>query len=222
MQKELTPFRGGRLTYILNVGELLIDIIPTTEMRLGEACLSPYAGGAVANVGVAVARLGGFSRFLGGVAEDEFGRLLVQVLDENHVDTQYVRVIKGAPTAVALVTLQADGQRRFTFFRQGTADLHLQVEDLNWSAWHDVAICHVGGVLLSAEPARSATLAAIDPSPPVGSLVSFDVDVRPALLASRAAIRDTVAQVVQRSDNLKFHADQNSFLRAQERSSTAP
>jgi len=210
------------LKYILNAGELLIDIIPTTQIRLGEACYSPYPGGAVANVAVAVARLGGFSRFLGGVAEDEFGRLLVQVLDENHVDTQYVRVIKGAPTAVALVTLEADGQRRFTFFRQGTADLHLQAEDLNWSAWHDVAICHVGGVLLSAEPARSATLAAIDHTRQVGSLVSFDVNVRPALWASRAAIRDTLAQVVQRTDILKFSADEAAFLSAQERSSTEP
>src|SRR5258708_13400077 len=186
MQKELTPFRGGRLTYILNVGELLIDIIPTTQIRLGEACYSPYPGGAVANVAVAVARLGGFSRFLGGVSEDEFGRLLVQVLDENHVDTQYVRVIKGVPTAVALVTLEADGQRRFTFFRQGTADLHLQAEDLNWSAWHDVAICHVGGVLLSAEPARSATLAAIDHTPQLGSLLSFHLHLPPPLLTSPA------------------------------------
>src|SRR5260370_15723638 len=188
MQKELTPFRGGRLKYILNVGELLIDIIPTTQIRLGEACYSRYPGGAVANVAVAVARLGGFSRFLGGVAEDEFGRLLVQVLDENHVDTQYVRVIKGAPTAVALVTLQADGQRRFTFFRQGTADLYLQAEDLNWSAWHDVAICHVGGVLLSAEPARSAPLAAIDHTRQGGAPPSFDGKVCPALLSSRAPI----------------------------------
>jgi fructokinase len=210
------------LKYILNVGELLIDVIPTMQIRLGEACYSPYPGGAVANVAVAVARLGGSSRFLGGVSEDEFGRLLVQVLDENHVDTQYVRVIKGAPTAVALVTLQADGQRRFTFFRQGTADLHLQAEDLNWSAWHDVAICHVGGVLLSAEPARSATLAAIDHTRKVGSLVSFDVNVRPALWTSHAAIRDTTAQVVQRTDILKFSADEAAFMSAQDHSPTEP
>ena len=174
------------MKYIINVGEMLIDVIPTGQIRLGEACYSPHPGGAIANVAVAIARLGGSSRFIGGVSEDEFGRLLVQVLADNHVDTQYVRVIKGASTAVALVTLQAAGQRRFTFFRQGTADSQLQAEDLNWSAWHDAAVCHVGGVLLSVEPARSATFAAMDYSRRVGSIVSFDVNVRPTLWASPA------------------------------------
>jgi fructokinase len=82
------------LKYIINLGEILIDVIPTTQIRLGEACYSPYPGGAIANVAVAIARLGGLSRFIGGVAEDEFGRLLVQVLADNHVDTRYVQVIK--------------------------------------------------------------------------------------------------------------------------------
>ena len=175
-------------------------------------CYSPHPGGAVANVAVAIARLGGSSRFIGGVAEDEFGRLLVQVLAENHVDTRYVRVFKEAPTAVALVTLQADGQRRFTFFRQSTADSQLQVEDLNWSAWHDAAICHVGGVLLSTEPARSATLAAMDYTRRAGSIVSFDVNVRPSLWASHAAIRDTIAKGVERADILKLSVEEAEFV----------
>ena len=82
------------MKYIINLGEILIDVISTTQIRLGEACYSPYPGGAIANVAVAIARLGGSSRFMGGVAEDEFGRLLMQVLADNHVDTQYVHVVK--------------------------------------------------------------------------------------------------------------------------------
>src|SRR5947209_7254745 len=191
---------------------MLIDVIPTTQIRLGEACYTPHPGGAIANVAVAIARLGGSSRFIGGVSEDEFGRLLVQVLTDNHVDAQYVHVVKGAPTAVALVTLQAAGQRRFTFFRQGTADSQLQAEDLNWSAWHDAAVCHVGGVLLSVEPARSATFAAMDYTRRAGSIVSFDVNVRPTLWESPADIRDTLAKAVERADLLKLSADEVEFI----------
>jgi fructokinase len=123
----------------------------------------------------------GSARFLGAVSEDVFGQLLLQVLTDNHVDTQYVPVVKGAATAIALVTLHALGQRQFTFFRQGSADSQLQAEHLNWDAWHDVAIYHVGGVLLSTEPARSATLVAMDHTRRVGSIVSFDVNIRPVL-----------------------------------------
>lgn len=210
------------MKHIINLGEILIDVIPTTQIRLGESCYTPYPGGAIANVAVAIARLGGSSRFIGGVAEDEFGRLLLQVLADNHVDAQFVQVIKGAPTAIAMVTLQAAGQRRFTFFRQGSADSQLQAENLNWSAWHDAAICHVGGVLLSTEPARSATFAAMEHTRQVGSIVSFDVNVRPALWASPAEIRDTIAQGVERTDILKLSVEEDEFVSEQSSSLHEP
>src|SRR5229473_625813 len=200
------------MKHIISLGEVLIDLIPSTQVHLGETCYTPFPGGAIANVSVAIARLGGSSRFIGGVSDDEFGQLLVQVLTDNDVDTQYICVIKKAPTAIALVTLHAEGQRRFTFFRQETADSQLQAGDLHWSAWHDAAVCHVGGVLLSTEPARSATLAAMDYTRRAGSIVSFDVNVRPSLWASHAAIRDTIAQGVERADILKLSVDEAEFV----------
>src|SRR5216683_3343178 len=184
------------MKHIISLGEVLIDLIPSTQVHLGETCYTPFPGGAIANVSVAIARLGGSSRFIGGVSDDEFGQLLVQVLTDNDVDTHYIRVIKKAPTAIALVTLHAEGQRHFTFFRQETADSQLQAGDLNWNAWHDAAVCHVGGVLLSTEPARTATLAAMDYTRRVGSIVSLDVNVRPALWASRSDIRDTLGEAL--------------------------
>lgn len=207
---------------ILSLGELLVDIIPTGPVRLGEACYTPYPGGAVANVAVAIARLGGTSRFLGAVSEDTFGRFLVQVLVDNHVDTQYIQIVKGASTAVALVTLQAFGQRQFTFFRQGSADSQLRSEHLNWSAWHDVAICHVGGVLLSTEPARSATLVAMEHTHRVGSIVSCDVNIRPTLWTSRVEIDSTIAQAVQSADILKLSVEEAQYLGVQPGSPAAP
>jgi fructokinase len=200
------------MKYILNLGEVLVDIIPTTRIRLEEPCYAPYPGGAIANVAVAVARLGGMSRFVGGVSEDEFGRLLIQVLADNGVDTRYVEVISGASTAVALVRLQPDGQRHFTFFRQGTADIQLRAEYLDWNAWQDVAICHVGGVLLSVEPARTATLAAMEQTRQVGSIVSFDVNIRPTLWTSGAEIRETIAEAIPLADIVKLSADEAEFV----------
>src|SRR5947209_3794790 len=210
------------MKHIINLGEVLIDIIPSTQIRLGEACFSPHPGGAVANVAVAIARLGGLSRFVGGVSEDEFGRLLVQVLADNSVDTQYVHVVKGASTAVALVTLQADGQRHFTFFRQGTADTQLRAEYMNWGAWQDVAVCHVGGVLLSVDPARSATFAAMEHTRQVGSIVSFDVNIRPMLWASQTDIQDTIAKAVKQADIIKLSADEAEFVGEQGSSAAEP
>lgn len=203
------------MKHIISLGEVLIDLIPSTRVHLAETCYTPYPGGAIANVAVAIARLGGSSRFIGGVSDDEFGQLLLHVLAENHVDTQYIRVIKNAPTAIALVTLHAEGQRHFTFFRQNTADNQLQAGDLDWSAWHDAAICHVGGVLLSTEPARTATLAAMNYTRKVGSIVSLDVNVRPALWSSHSDIHNTLAQAIERTDILKLSAEEAAFMSEQ-------
>lgn len=210
------------MKHIINLGEILIDVIPTAQVRLGETCYTPFPGGAIANVAVAIARLGGSARFIGGVSEDEFGRLLMQVLADNHVNTQFVQVIKDAPTAMSLVTLQATGQRHFTFFRQGTADSQLRAEYLNWSAWHDAAICHVGGVLLSTQPARSATFTAMEHTRQVGSIVSFDVNVRPTLWSSPAEIRETLALAVERTDILKLSVEEDEFVSEQSSSLKEP
>lgn len=203
------------MKHIINLGEILIDVIPTAQVRLGESCYTPYPGGAIANVAVAIARLGGSSRFIGGVSEDEFGSLLLQVLADNHVDAQFAQAVKGAPTAIAFVTLQAHGERSFTFFRQDTADSQLQTERLDWSAWHDAAICHVGGVLLSTEPARSATFAAMEYTRQAGSIVSFDVNVRPSLWTSLAEVREMLAKGVDSTDILKLSVEEGEFLAEQ-------
>src|SRR4029079_13072016 len=100
----------------------------------------PHPGGAVANAAVALARLGGAARFVGKLSEDGFGRMLLRVLQEDRVDTRLVPTTTQGHTTRALVTLQEDGQRAFTFYRQQTADTLLEAGDLDARAWEDVAI----------------------------------------------------------------------------------
>jgi len=203
------------LSYVICIGEMLIDFIPErrTDMAEGsDACYHPHPGGAPANVAVAIARLGGASRFIGKLAEDTFGQMLAQVLRDNSVDTRYTVTTNQGPTALALVTLQADGQRAFTFYRQQTADVLLEVNEVDWHAWEDAVVCHAGSVSLSTEPCRSATLAAIDYTRQAGSIVSFDVNVRPAFWSSDEALRETLAEVIERTDILKLSSEEAHFL----------
>ena len=201
--------------YILSIGEMLIDFIPDTPTDVGVGgmpCYHPHPGGAPANVAVAIARLGGAARFIGKLSEDGFGQLLAQVLVDNHVDTLYIRTTRQAPTSLALVTLSVNGQRQFTFYRQGTADTRLEVGNLDWNAWQDAAICHAGSVSLSVEPSRSATFAAMDYTRQVGSIVSFDANIRPALWVSDTEIREAIREAIGRSDVLKFSAEEAGFM----------
>jgi len=201
--------------YIISIGEMLIDFIPDLPRSGGvggSPCYHPHPGGAPANVAVAIARLGGASRFIGKLSQDGFGQMLAQVLVDNRVDTLYLKTTRQAPTSLAMVTLLAGGERQFTFYRAGTADTLLEVSDLDWNTWQDAAICHAGSVSLSIEPSRSATLAALDYTHQAGCIASFDANVRPALWTSNADIQDAIEDVIGRTDVLKFSSEEAVFI----------
>lgn len=67
---------------IISFGEVLIDFVPTVSgVSLAEApAFKKAAGGAPANVAVGIARLGGKAAFVGKTGEDEFGRMLGELL----------------------------------------------------------------------------------------------------------------------------------------------
>ena len=200
------------MTYVLFVGEMLIDLIPDPSGPIEMRGYRAHPGGSVANAAVALARLGGASRFVGKLSTDHFGDMLLNVLGENEVDIRYVPTTAQANTTLVLVTQSRDGQRNFTFYRHRTADTLLEVTDLSPQVWEDVAIVHASSVLLAADPARSATLAALDQACLCGLLVSFDLNIRPAIWQTEAEIRETMSQVLARVDLLKCSAEEIHYL----------
>jgi fructokinase len=204
--------RGDVVKYVLFVGEMLIDLIPDPSGAIEMRGYRAHPGGSVANVAVALARLGGASRFVGKLSEDHFGRMLLNVLQENEVDIRSIPTTAQAKTALVLITQSRDGQLQFTFYRHLTADTLLEVTDLRPQIWEDVAIIHASSLLLAIDPARSATLAALDQACLRGLLVSFDLNVRLAVWQTEAAIRETMSQVLARVDLLKCSAEEIHYL----------
>ena len=103
-------------------GEALIDFHAESRGDAPPAFI-PHAGGAPANVAVAVARLGDASAFVGMFGQDVFGDLLLRGLADAGVDTRHTRRTDAANTALAFVTHDARGERSFSFYRPPSADL---------------------------------------------------------------------------------------------------
>lgn len=118
---------------IVSFGEMLIDFVPTVSgVSLAEAPgFLKAPGGAPANVAIAVTRLGGKSAFVGKLGDDEFGHMLAGILKQNGVQAEGINFDKGARTALAFVTLRADGEREFMFYRNPSADMLLTPAELN-------------------------------------------------------------------------------------------
>lgn len=100
------------------IGELLIDFVAENQGNdLAKAeVFTKKPGGAPANVACAIAKLGGLSKFIGCVGEDQFGSFLLGVLEDNHVDISLAQRSKNF-TTLAFVSIAEDGERDFVFSR---------------------------------------------------------------------------------------------------------
>ncbi|CAK8573588.1 unnamed protein product [Lathyrus sativus] len=195
-------------------GELLIDFVPTVGgVSLAEApAFKKAPGGAPANVAVGISRLGGSSAFIGKVGADEFGYMLADILKQNNVDTSGMRYDSIARTALAFVTLRADGEREFLFFRNPSADMLLRESELDHDLIEKAKIFHYGSISLIDEPIKSAHLAALRIAKDSDCILSYDPNLRLALWPSAEAARDGIMSIWDLADVIKVSEDEITFL----------
>jgi len=165
---------------VIACGELLIDFVATESgVTLAEApAFKKAPGGAPANVAVGVARLGRQAGFMGQVGDDEFGHFLADTLVAHSVDIRGLRFTPAARTALAFVSLRADGERDYMFYRHPSADMLWQPAEVDAVYAAGTRVFHYGSISLIAEPSRSATLAALAAARRSGALISYDPNLR--------------------------------------------
>ncbi|KAG0450340.1 hypothetical protein HPP92_020992 [Vanilla planifolia] len=195
-------------------GEMLIDFVPTTSgLSLAEApAFKKAAGGAPANVAVGIARLGGQAAFIGKVGEDEFGYMLADILKQNNVNNQGMRFDPGARTALAFVTLRADGEREFMFYRNPSADMLLEEQELDLNIIRKAKIFHYGSISLITEPCKSTHVAAAKAAKDAGALLSYDPNLRLPLWPSVESARDGILSIWDSADIIKISEEEIFFL----------
>jgi fructokinase len=194
---------------LLSFGEALIDLLQDPS---GLDLYHRNAGGAPANVAVGFARLRGRAAFMGMLGADDFGNFLLAQLQHYDVETRYVRRTSAATTALAVVSLDAGGDRSFSFYRPPSADLLMTPADIDVEAFADRPYFHFCSNSLTHEPSRSATCRALELAHANGCLVSFDVNWRPALWSSGDDARPVVRAMLLQAHVLKFSAEEWSWL----------
>ena len=167
---------------ILTIGEVLIDLTQTGKDVRGIPQFAANPGGAPANLAVAASRLGAQTAFIGKVGADAFGRYLKEVLAENKVDV----------SGMAVVSVDATGERDFSFYRSANADVMLCKEDISDEALKAAKIVHFGSVSLTADPSRTATLDAAARAKKLGATITYDPNYRANLWKNK---EDAIAQM---------------------------
>ena len=177
------------MTDITAIGEILIDLTQTGFNEAEVPLFAANPGGAPANVAVAASRLGAKTAFTGKVGNDGFGSYLRNVLEKDHVDCSGL-LTDPHPTTMAIVSVDAAGERDFRFVRG--ADSELTPDEVDEAAIRQSKILHFGSVSLTPGLARNATIHTLEYihaarcAHQAGVLVSYDPNYRPALWASEA------------------------------------
>ncbi|MEN4396727.1 carbohydrate kinase family protein [Mycolicibacterium senegalense] len=172
----------------LVIGEALIDIVESDGAVIGE-----YVGGSPLNVAVGLSRLGRGVDFLTHIAEDDHGKRIVE-----YVEDSGVQLVSGSTTAsrtaTAVATLDAAGSADYAF-------------DIDWqlAGTPEVAtplLVHTGSIATVLEPGCRATAALLD-AYRMSATISFDPNVRPAVIQDDDIARGRIDRLVERADIVK-------------------
>lgn len=115
--------------HIVVVGSINMDLVVRAPRHPlpGETILGSgfqtFPGGKGGNQAVAAARLGGKVKMIARVGSDSFGDSLLASLQNDHVDTAYIRRSANTPTGVALITVDEGGQITIVVVQGANAEL---------------------------------------------------------------------------------------------------
>src|SRR5262249_59617017 len=179
---------------VVAFGELLVDFVPAAgpQSLVTAEIFKKAAGGAPANVAAGIARLGVSSAFMGMVGDDDFGRFLAGELWKAGVDVAPLRFTGKARTGLAFVSLQANGERDFLFYRSPGADMLMTPEDVDEDALRAARAFHFGSISLATGPSRAITLHAPASARRQGKLITYDPNLPLELWPSTNAARPRI------------------------------
>jgi fructokinase len=182
------------------IGEALVDLVGQRGSRM----LVAHPGGSPANVALGLGRLGNPVTLMTHLGRDAFGEMI-----SAHLESSGVRVEGGADaggrTSLAVATLAA-----------GIATYDFRIE---WDIGNleplpvETRCLHTGSLATALEPGRTDVQNLLEHEHERGRVtISYDPNVRPALLGTPEAARPGIEHLVELSDVVKVSDEDVRWL----------
>jgi len=187
------PARGAD---VVVVGEALMDIV-VTSAGTGE-----HPGGSPANVAYGLGRLGVATALLTSIGHDPRGAAIQQ-----HLGSADVELLPGSKgpgrTATATATLASDGSAHYDF-------------DIHWDLPRTAPailpkILHTGSIATFLAPGAAAVRALLEQSHQ-RCVVTYDPNIRPALLGSHSQARTIFEELIPFTEVVKLSDEDAHWL----------
>ncbi|MCF8008603.1 MAG: carbohydrate kinase [Halanaerobiales bacterium] len=194
---------------VISLGEAFIDFIPVDNKNM---VFEKNAGGAPANVAVALSRLGSKVTFISKIGDDVLGRYLYDVLKKEGVNLNSLILTNEAKTGLSFVTLDKKGDRKFDFFGDNSADRLLNKDEIDEDIFEDYKIFHFGSISMINNISRKATLYALSIAENNNMVVSFDPNLRKSLWNDLENAKRVIKSVLGKVNILKVSREELLFL----------
>jgi 5-dehydro-2-deoxygluconokinase len=194
---------------LITMGRVGVDLYPE-QIGVSLAEVQTFAkslGGSATNVAVAAARLGRRSAVITKVGDDPFGPYIRGALREFGVDDRFVGTHPTLRTPVVFCEIHPPDHFPLLFYREPQApDMTITEDELDLDAIRAARVFWTTGTGLSAEPSRTATLAAL--AAREGGITIHDLDHRPMFWSdeseaghwARAALKHATVAVGNRDE----------------------
>ncbi|WP_374314091.1 carbohydrate kinase [Microbacterium sp.] len=182
---------------IVVVGEALVDIMHRHAGAVDEA-----PGGSPANVALALGRLGRTPALITRLGADDRGDRLRRWLSSSGVA---VTAVDAPRTATAVARLDESGAASYEF------DLDWDLDGVDTAELTTADLVHIGSVGAVLEPGASQLMALVRAARK-GATITYDPNIRPALVNDPAAVRRRVAELVDLADVVKASDDDVRWL----------
>ena len=150
-----------------------------------------HVAGAELNFSIALSRLGLKVGFVSRVGADEFGACILGVLREEGIDTSLVGTDPRRPTGIYFKEYRGLGDPRVHYYRHGSAASAMRPEDSPADVVAKAKLIHLTGITpLLGDSCRRTVDALVETGKRAGVPISFDPNLRPALLKGRPALRE--------------------------------
>ncbi len=166
---------------LITMGRSSIDLYandvgaPFTEIT----SFAAYVGGSPTNIAVGARRLGLRTAVLTAVGEDPVGDFVLNFLNREGVETQFIARKPGTRTSAVVLGIEPPDKFPLVYYRDNCADNQLSIDDVLNVPIADCRVFEFSGTGLGREPSRSATIFAAEQARAAGVTVVLDVDFRP-------------------------------------------
>jgi fructokinase len=189
---------------IAALGEALVDLIQQADGHF-----KPCLGGSVFNFCIGAARQGLETAYLNPLSQDRFGQQFIAQLNENKVELR-AGFTSQLPTALAVVSLDAEGKPTYAFHHGPVADRDFEAQKVIASLPDKISLLHTGGLALIPEDVDKV-IAVMQEVARRGGVLSVDANLRPIasndLVAYRAGVLRALrhAHIIKVSDEDLHH-----------------